>query len=355
MKRKYKIFGKKVNSPFVLGSGPLSYGAEGIKTMFNSGIDIVVTKTIRIEAANNPIPHMVMNSTNGLINNELWSDYSYEHWINEEFPSLKDRESGVLIASLGHTLDELRKMLQGINDSSVDAIELVSYEPQELLPMLKFSKENTNLPIIVKLPSRMDNLVETAIQLEELGADAITACDSVGPTLRIDIKTKKKQLGGKGTGWITGNGILPITLYNINEIKKKVAIPIIGLGGCMSESDAVEMILAGASYPGICTYPIIKGKDSIVKLNDKFENLLNNLKVDDICDIVGKAQDCINDSMDFEFLFMKEKCVFCKRCQTVCAYKSRKIDTDMHLNENTCRKCGLCVSVCPTEALILKK
>ncbi|CAK7078441.1 4Fe-4S binding protein [Tissierella carlieri] len=349
----YNLLGVQLKSPIIIGSGPLSYSAEGMRILSDAGAGAVVTKTIRKERAINPAPHMVRSTNNSLINNEKWTDFEPERWINEELPKLK--KMGVItIASVGHTLEESSELVEKVEKAGADIIELVSYDYTDLIPMVKDTKNRVKIPVIAKLPPMIENIGDFCKELEEAGVDAITACDSVGPAFRIDIETGRPLLGGNGFGWLTGEVIKPITLHKIYEIRKKVKVPIIGLGGCMSGADAVEMVMAGANFIGVCTAPILRGESVIGKIFNDFKAHLERLgynSIEEACGVVHQHMGDVNERIKFEFMYNEEKCTRCSLCVKVCAYKARTLNETMELDEEECRYCGLCVSVCPTKAL----
>lgn len=353
----YNLLGIELKSPIIIGSGPLSYNSEFMKNLYDAGAGAVVTKTIRKERAINPAPHMVKNTKDSLINNEKWTDFHPEKWINEEIPKLK--EMGVVtIASVGHTLEESSELVEQVEKAGADIIELVSYDYRDLIPMVVDTKKRVSLPVIAKLPPMIENIGDFAKELEDAGVDAITACDLVGPAFRIDIETGKPLLGGNGFGWLSGDVIKPITLHRIYEIRRKVNIPIIGLGGCSSGKDAVEMIMAGANFIGICTAPILKGETIISKINSDLNKELERLgynTIDKATGLVHKYMGEVNERVKFEFLWDGEECIRCKLCEKVCAYEARKLNDIMELDEKECRYCGLCVSVCPNGSLQRKE
>lgn len=353
----YNLLGIELKSPIIIGSGPLSYNSESMKSLYDAGAGAVVTKTIRKERAINPAPHMVKNTNNSLINNEKWTDFQPERWINEEIPKLK--EMGVVtIASVGHTLEESSELVEQVEKAGADIIELVSYDYRDLIPMVVDTKKRVSIPVIAKLPPMIENIGDFAKELEAAGVDAITACDSVGPAFRIDIETGKPLLGGNGFGWLSGDVIKPITLHRIYEIRRKVNIPIIGLGGCSNGKDAVEMIMAGANFIGICTAPILKGETVLNKINSELNKELERLgynSIDNATGVVHKYMGEVNERIKFQFLWDEEECIRCKLCEKVCAYEARKLRDTMELDEEECRYCGLCISVCPNGSLQRKE
>lgn len=354
---KTKLFDIEMQSPFVLGSGPLTYSAEGMIRAHKIGIGAVVTKTIRDKAAKNPFPHIANNDKNSLINAEKWTDIEGEKWIKKEIPKAKEA-GAVVIGSIGHSPQEAENWVDKVDKAGADIIELVSYNREAILPMIKKARKLTKKPILVKVSPNWSNTVNTALEALELGADGITAIDSVGPVLRIDIHEEKPILGGeKGYGWLTGGVLKPISLRIVADIVSQTDKPVVGIGGVMTGEDAVEMMMAGASAVGICSAPMLKGLEYVEDLNNKIKNLVHELGYSKVSDLKGLALKNLpeNEVMNkFKFNFNKKACIQCKKCVQVCPYQARKLENlDMMLDENKCRYCGLCSSICPTDALTI--
>lgn len=350
------LFGIKLQSPFILGSGPLSYGARGLIRAHKAGVGAVVTKTIRDEPAVNPFPHMAVTGKDSMINAEEWTDIPGSQWVEKEIPEAK--EAGVvIIASIGHTSVEVENWVGKVDRAGADIIELVSYKRETILPMLKKAKSLTGKPILVKISPNWFDSVGIALEALAAGADGITAIDSIGPVLRIDITTGKPLVGGnRGFGWLTGSAIKPIALRYVAEISSAADKPVVGLGGVTRAEDAVEMLMAGAKAVGICTAPIVKGVEYIGKLNQKLEKLITDLGYNNPGEISGLSHTYLNSEANnkkFNFIFDADSCTECMACVKACSYEARTLENKiMSLDSKICRYCGLCYSVCPTGALI---
>ena len=356
---KTDLFGIILKSPLILGSGPLSYNAEGMISGYKAGAGAVVTKTIRDQSAINPYPHMAISGRDTMINAEKWSDISAEMWVEQEIP--KAKEAGVVvIASIGHTPGEVSNWAAAVDRAGADMIELVSYRQEMMVPMVRKAKELTSKPVIAKLSPNWQDPVTTALAAFDHGADGVTAMDSVGPVLRIDIRSARPLMGSEmGYGWLTGSAIKPIILKYVAEIAGRTDKPVIGIGGVVTAEDVVEMMMAGAAVVGLCTAVILKGVAYLTRLNREIKKLLIELKYESPAAVCGVALPLLykKEVRDrFVFRFNEKACTACMACVKVCPYQARSLaveggDKRMYLDEELCRYCGLCASVCPTEAL----
>ena len=190
-----KLFDILMPSPFILASGPLSYDATGMWEAFRAGAGGVTTKTLRLEAAVNPTPHMVVPRSSNLratlFNTEKWADLPWEQWVEQELPAMAGHP-GVLIASIGHTAREGEIITRPVSETGVvNAIECVAYTKDTMIPLIRAVRERTDLPILAKLTFNWgDDLYPAAEAALEAGANGFTAIDSLGPTLQIDIETR---------------------------------------------------------------------------------------------------------------------------------------------------------------------
>lgn len=132
-----------------------------------------------------------------------------------------------------------------------------------------------NKTLIVKLSPNVTDIAEMALAVEGAGADSVSLINTlVG--MAINAETRKPILSTV-TGGLSGPAIKPVALRMVWQVYKAVKIPIVGIGGIMNATDAVEFLLAGASViqvgtanfidPGI-TEKIIAGmKDYLSKQN----------------------------------------------------------------------------------------
>lgn len=355
--------GHRLQSPFILTSGPLCYGSEGMIRGHQAGCGAVVTKTIRLGAAINPVHHMSTINTDSLINCEKWADSDRLQWYEKEIPETV-AAGAVVIGSVGHTLAEAKAIVGDVEKAGAHIIELVSYTEDTLLPMLDYAKSHVSIPVICKLSGNWPDTVGTARRCLEHGADGLCAIDSIGPTLKIDIRKAAPVMhSGDGFGWMTGAAMRPISM----RINAQIAQDhpdlrnLYASGGCMNAEHAIEYLMAGAMGVGVCTAPILKGISYVEELCCSLSAKLAELGYHSIEEVFRAAQPNFPKKelvcgLDFHFEPFKadgsKKCVSCHRCEKACCYKARVLEfPEMRVDRSLCRNCGLCVDVCPTGAL----
>lgn len=348
-----ELCGIRLANPLILASGPLSWNAVGIRAAFDAGAAAVVTKTIRPEATQNPVPHMLALGRDSMLNTEGWSDLPARQWIEHELPALAER-SGVLIASTGHTPCEVAQLAGPLAEAGADMLELVSYRAEDVAPMAAEAKARVSIPVLVKVSANWPDMVDVAGLALQAGADGITAIDSIGPALRIDVETGRPELGQ--WAWLSGEAIRPLAVGAVARIRSRYDVPVVGTGGVGRAGDVVEMVMAGATAVGVHTAPLLRGLGWFGTIQDGLERWLAAHDVSTLAELRGRALGHLEEAVSHEpldFAFDVGTCTRCGRCVTVCAYAARELrdDGEMLLDEALCRGCGLCASVCPTGAL----
>ncbi len=347
------LCGLRLKNPLVLASGPLSWSAEGIKLAFAAGAAAVVTKTIRPEATHNPAPHIADAGRGSLLNTEGWSDLPARQWIEHELPALSGRE-GLLIASTGHTPAEVEQLAGPLAQAGADALELVSYRAEDAAPMVAAARRQVRVPVFIKVSANWPNLGEVLAACVAAGAGGVTAIDSIGPALRVNVETAQPLLGS--FAWLSGDAIRPIALRVVAEICLAHRLPVIGTGGVGRAEDVVEMVMAGATAVGVHSAPLLNGLGWFEKTLAGLERWLEERGHARLADLRGLALSGLrapSSQAALVFAFDGETCTRCGRCVTVCAYNARRLSStgEMELDQTVCRSCGLCSFVCKVGAL----
>ena len=288
----------------VLASGILGVTGYSMLKVAQSGAGGVTCKSIsKIERKGHPTP-VVQVFQSGVINAVGLSSTGVERTMNE-LKILKENSDAVVIASIfAGTLEEFGETASLIDDKICDMIEVNISCPNVAdefgLPfasdtklsgeITRVVKSNTKLPVIIKLSPNYPNICDVARSCENNGADGITAINTLGPGMLIDIHTYRPKLSNK-KGGVSGPAIFPIALRCIYDLYKAVKIPIIGMGGITEVEDAIQMIAAGATLYGVGTGILYKGLSVLQTINEEIDSYLaeKNMKYEELIGIAHRA------------------------------------------------------------------
>src|SRR3990167_990286 len=226
----------------------------------------------------------------------------YMKWNPAEGPELSRRVP--LIANIiGLSAEEFAAIAREIAPLKPDAFEvnlstptflklrgkLFAEDEKEVADILgAVKKEIGGIPMFVKLTPNVANIGEIAAAAVRAGADGITAINTLGPGMAIDLKSRMPILAAH-KGGLSGPALKPIAVRCIAEIYEATEgkVPIIGTGGVYTGEDAIEMMLAGASLIGIGTAVAERGIDVFKKICEEMQLWCTNEGVENVSDLVG--------------------------------------------------------------------
>lgn len=355
-----ELLGLKFRNPVLTAAGPTSRDGMALLNAAAGGVGGLVAKTVSVKPADVPKPNMAalkegrVGSRRGILNAELWSELPLETWLEREYPIALS--TGLpLIASVGYTPEDVSEIAPKLQKAGVQAIEYSTHYVGGHVEIAKSLRDAVDLPIIAKLSPKVD-VAEVAKSLES-HVDAISAINTYGPCLRVDIETGKPMLGSEnGQGWMSGPALKPIALRCVADIASAVKLPVIGVGGVVSGEDVIEFMMAGASAVEVCTAAILEGHMIYGKIADQAEEWLDIHGYNSIKDIQGLALPHLKKgvTLDPPPTVDLEKCTRCGLCEKSCVYNAitvKKAENLFVIDSERCEGCGMCVSVCPFYAL----
>jgi len=126
-----------------------------------------------------------------------------------------------------------------------------------------------------------------AVVAADAGADGLTLINTV-PGLLFDVATRTPRLGA-GPGGASGPGILPVGVHAVFQARRRVSIPIIGVGGVRTADDVAQYLLAGASLVQIGTASFADPRASERVLSG-MKRLGQQLRVSHVRELVGTGR-----------------------------------------------------------------
>ncbi len=271
---KTSFCGVEFSTPFVSVSGIVVDLPQNIRLAQIRGVGGITPKSISIlPREGNPIPRIASFGI-GFLNSVGLRNSGVDKGVEDLIALKKTTKKPIIASIVGFQLKELPYLAKRVASAKPAFIELnlscpnVDDEvgrPFATDPLLaaiivhEVKKVVKDIPIIAKLTPNTLDLKKVAYEVEEAGADAISAINAAGPGMLIDHKRRKPVLGNR-VGGMSGAAIFPLALRCVNDIAKTVKIPIIGLGGVSNGKDALEMIMAGATLVGVGSVIFQKGQ-----------------------------------------------------------------------------------------------
>jgi dihydroorotate dehydrogenase (NAD+) catalytic subunit len=222
-------------------------------------------------------------------------------FIEERLPWLRTLDTEVIVNIYGHSIDEygeLAKAFKGIE--GVSALEVNISCPNVELGGMAFGKDpdvsarvtekvvkNSDKPVIVKLTPNVTDIRVIAKAVEDAGADAISLINTLAG-MSIDIETKRPRLANV-YGGLSGPAIRPVALYQVWQAVNAVRIPVVGIGGIMSYSDALEFIIAGATAVQVGTANFVNARASLDIL-EGIKDYCMKRSIGRISDLIGSLK-----------------------------------------------------------------
>jgi len=290
-------------NPFLLPSGIITEIPEQKKAI-DAGAGGVTLKSITKERREgNPLPRL-WKYDHGLLNSVGLRNPGIDEAVKQiRFFLVEHKNYPIIISLFSTKIDEFKELVEKVVFLNPPMIELnlscpnTTDELGHAFGMDKGAAEKVvktvkkisgKIPIIAKLSPNVSDIGEVAKRCEASGANAISAINTVGPGMVIDIKKQKPTLGNK-EGGVSGPGILPIAVRCVYDIYESVKIPIIGIGGVEKVEDAIQMFLAGATLVGVGTATYTKGMGIYKKLTTDLEKYMAENKINNLSEIRGKA------------------------------------------------------------------
>lgn len=296
--------GTEFKNPTVLASGVTGVTAATWKSVVNSGAGGITTKSIWLkEHVGHPNP-TIITTEHWMMNAVGLPDAGVEK-AQQEIEQYNKEKPAPLIASVaGGTLEEFVAISEKMKDLPVDILEIniscpnvegefglpfacVATDAKKVVQEVK--KVSGDKPVIVKLSPNVTDIKEIASSCAEGGVDGFCLINTLGPGLYINLETRTPVLANK-VGGISGPAIKPLAVKLVHDVYKTTKLPIIGTGGITTGSDALEMMMAGATLTGIGSAVYYRGMDVFRKVTKEMNEWCDKNGVKDLSEIIGTVK-----------------------------------------------------------------
>ncbi len=246
-------------NPVMPASGTFGYGTEFSHILDIEKLGAIVCKgtTLRPREGN-PQPRLV-ETASGLLNSIGLQNIGVDALIKEKTPIWAGWRVPVIVNIAGESVADYAELARRLDAvAGVSGLEVniscpnvtaggaeFGTSPETAARVTGAVRKATSLPVWVKLTPNTAEIVRVAVAVAEAGADAISLINTL-KGMAIDIAGRRPMIGS-GTGGLSGPAIKPVAIRMVYDIAGAVDIPVIGCGGIVSASDAIEFIMAGAS------------------------------------------------------------------------------------------------------------
>lgn len=288
----------KLKNPVMTASGTFGYGIEYSDFIDLSKLGgIIVKGTTLAPRQGNPYPRMA-ETPSGMLNAVGLQNKGVDHFVEKIYPQIKDLDTAVVVNVSGSTIEDYVAVAEKINAlDNIPAIELniscpnvkeggmaFGTSPRSVENVVKAVRQAYNKTLIVKLSPNVTDITEIARAAEAEGADSLSLINTM-LGMAIDAE-RRRPLLSTVTGGLSGACVKPVALRMVWQVSKSVKVPLIGLGGIMNATDAVEFLLAGASAVQIGTANFIDPQVS-VKVAEGIEEYLVRQGCHSVQEIIG--------------------------------------------------------------------
>ena len=287
-----------MKNPVMTASGTFGYGLEFADFIDLSRlVSFIVKGTTLKPREGNPYPRMA-ETPSGMINAVGLQNKGIDYFIEHIYPQIKDIDTQILVNVSGSTIDDYAETARRLASfSKIEAIELNISCPnvneggmafgtscQSAASVVKAVRAAYPGTLIVKLSPNVTDITEIARAVEAEGADAVSLINTV-LGMAIDAE-RQRPVVSTVTGGLSGPCVKPIALRMVWQVFHAVQIPIVGLGGIMNATDAVEFLLAGARAIEIGTANFIDPQVTL-KVIDGIDNYLDRHGCRSVDEIIG--------------------------------------------------------------------
>ena len=290
--------GLTIKNPVMTASGTFGYGTEYEDFInLNRLGGILVKGTTLHPRQGNPYPRMA-ETPSGMLNAVGLQNKGVDYFCEHIYPKIRGYETAMIVNVSGSQVEDYIETAEKINAlEDIPAIELNISCPNVKEGGMAFGvtcagaasvvravRAVYDKTLIVKLSPNVTDITEIARAVEAEGADSISMINTL-LGMAIDAE-KRRPVLSTITGGLSGPAVKPIALRMVWQTSQAVKVPIIGMGGIASATDAIEFLLAGASAIEVGTYNFVDPAVTAQIVNGIEDYMLRH-GITDIQDLIG--------------------------------------------------------------------
>jgi len=291
----------RLKNPVMTASGTFGYGREYDHLVSLNRLGGIVVKGLSLTPSKGNKPPRIVETPCGMLNAIGLENVGIRAFVEDKLPFLAALDPPVFTNIYGQTVEAYAELAEKIDPlAGVAGIEVniscpnvksggvaFGVDPAAAAGVVRQIRKRTGKTLIVKLSPNVTDVAEIARVVEGEGADALSLINTI-TGMAIDIETRKPKLHNI-TGGLSGPAIRPVAVRMVWQVCRAVSIPVIGIGGIMSASDALEFIIAGAVAVQVGTANFINPQVT-TDIIDELETWLAERNIGSITDLIGSIE-----------------------------------------------------------------
>ena len=291
--------GLKLKNPVMTASGTFGYGLEFGYYMDISKLGAVIVKGLSLKPREGNPPPRTVETPCGMLNSIGLQNVGVDEFIKEKLPPLRKLKATVIANIFGETISEYEEVARRLDCAEgVSAIEiniscpnvkkggiLFGTDPREAGRVVKAVRGATKLHIMTKLSPNVTDIKAMVRAVEEAGTDSISLINTI-TGMAIDVE-KRRPVLATVTGGLSGPAIRPIAVRMVWEARSVSRVPLIGIGGIVTATDALQFMIAGAAAVQVGTVNFLDPGSS-GRVIEGIEDYMKRHGIRSVKNIVGR-------------------------------------------------------------------
>ncbi len=292
------IGGLELQNPVMTASGTFGYARE-----FDHYIDLnrlggIIVKGLSLKPSKGNPPPRIVETDCGMLNAIGLENVGIDGFITDKLPFLMTLRPPTIANIYGKTVEEYARLAERIEPfDGVKGLEVniscpnvkeggVAFgsDPKIADKVVKAVREKTTKHLMVKLSPNVTDIALMARVAEDAGADALSLINTI-TGMAVDLSTRRPKLANV-TGGLSGPAIKPVALRMVWQVAQVVKIPIVGVGGIMNATDALEFMMVGATAVQVGTANFVN-PGSTMAILDGMQQWLQQEGLDNVNQLIG--------------------------------------------------------------------
>jgi len=295
--------GLRLKNPVFTASGTCGYGDELADFMDVNALGGFITKSITLKPRKGNRTPRIVETDAGMLNAIGLANVGLDRFLSEKLPIIAKMSVPVFVNVAGERIEEYAAVTERLaQEKAIAGFELNISCPNVAKGGISFGRDPAQVAeitsvvrkaardkvLIVKLSPNVTDVSALARAAVDAGANALSLINTF-TAMVIDIETRKPILANR-TGGLSGPAIKPIAVYLVNkvykEVTKQAGVPILGLGGIRTASDAIEFLIAGASAVAVGTASFVQ-PDTALRVVDGIRDYCTRHDIARLSDLIG--------------------------------------------------------------------